>query len=174
MTCLSSPGFLYSHMVSLIYEICRILTEKISMPEWFKPMEFVILMVIAGLMVFILRRFPKMMAGVPFISPKAVQDRLAAEGKDILVIDVRTPDEFRGGHIPNALNLPLGDLSGKVGGLAETLQGYADTPVFLVCRTSNRAASAARILKDAGLRNLSVINGGMVKWTGQGLPVKQR
>lgn len=145
------------------------------MLENFKPLEFVVMIVIGGLMMFIIRRFPKMMAGVPFVAPKALKDVLdAARPDDVLVIDVRTPDEFRGGHVAGALNLPLGDLNNRVRELSEELKAYADHPVYLMCRTSNRASSAARTLKDAGLKNLKVVDGGMMKWARAGLPVETR
>lgn len=99
-------------------------------------------------------------------------DELAAhfnEAKDISVIDVRGPDEFAGplGHIPQARNLPLGELPGRLSELAS----LAERPVVLVCHTDRRSASAAPLLDEGGLRDVRVLRGGMVRWHEAGLPV---
>jgi uncharacterized membrane protein YdjX (TVP38/TMEM64 family)/rhodanese-related sulfurtransferase len=102
-------------------------------------------------------------------------DELAAglcESVDIAVIDVRGPDEFAGplGHIPNARNVPLGDLAARL----DDLKSLAEKPVVVVCHTDKRSASAARLLADAGLGDVRVLHGGMVRWTEAGLPVADR
>lgn len=125
--------------------------------------------------VLLFRMMPRLMSGgVPFVPPAEVRSRLD-QGSDMLVLDVRSPREFtgRGGHVPGALNLPLDrigqrleDLAGQ-GGLHEHL----DTPVFVICQTSSRAAHAARILrKKGGFRKLAVVSGGMSAWRAQGHP----
>ncbi len=92
--------------------------------------------------------------------------------RDIAVIDVRGPDEFAGplGHIPDARNLPLGELPRRV----QELGSLTEKPVVLVCRTDRRSASAAALLDDAGFRDVLVLRGGMVRWTEVGLPVADR
>jgi len=90
-----------------------------------------------------------------------------AVGRDVSVVDVRGPDEFFGplGHIPDARNLPLGELPSRVAELG------AERPVVLVCRTDRRSASAAAVLDHAGFRDVMVLRGGMVRWNEAGLPV---
>jgi uncharacterized membrane protein YdjX (TVP38/TMEM64 family)/rhodanese-related sulfurtransferase len=92
--------------------------------------------------------------------------------KAIAVIDVRGPDEFVGplGHIPNARNLPLPELSRRI----EELGPLTETPVVLVCRTDKRSASAAALLDSAGFRDVVVLRGGMIRWNEAGLPVADR
>src|SRR6516162_10051761 len=95
------------------------------------------------------------------------------DGANVLaVIDVRSPDEFVGplGHIPKARNVPLAELRDRI----EELRALVETPVVLVCRTDNRSASAAALLKEAGFRNVVVLRGGMVRWNEAGLPVADR
>ncbi|EKV31573.1 rhodanese-like protein [Caenispirillum salinarum AK4] len=117
---------------------------------------------------------PRLIAGAPFVPPREVKKRLDS-GEDALVIDVREPHEFNDalGHVPGALNLPISQLTSRAKSLSEDLKAYADTPVYLACKSSNRAASAARTLKGAGLRNVQVVAGGMMKWNRQGLPVQR-
>jgi uncharacterized membrane protein YdjX (TVP38/TMEM64 family)/rhodanese-related sulfurtransferase len=92
--------------------------------------------------------------------------------KAIAVIDVRRPDEFNGslGHIAGARNLPLDQLPQRIGELGS----LAEQAIVLVCHTDKRSARAAELLQDAGFRGVAVLRGGMVRWTGAGLPVAGR
>lgn len=95
-----------------------------------------------------------------------VQD-LVAGADGVRVVDVREPDEFTGplGHVAGAVNLPLGTLPGR---LAEIGAG---TPVVLVCRTDRRSVKAAALLREAGVRDVRILRGGMEAWNRRGLPV---
>jgi uncharacterized membrane protein YdjX (TVP38/TMEM64 family)/rhodanese-related sulfurtransferase len=110
-------------------------------------------------------------ADVRWIEVGELAPRLARR-EAVAVIDVRGPDEFTGplGHIPDARNLPLGELPA---GLRE-LGSLSDKPVVLVCMTDRRSARAAAILDAAGFRDVSVLRGGMVRWNEAGLPVAGR
>jgi phage shock protein E len=69
-----------------------------------------------------------------------------------VIIDVRTPEEFRDGAYPGARNIPVGNLGAR---LAEIPR---DRPLVLYCASGARSGSAARALKQAGY--LDVINAG--------------
>ena len=69
-----------------------------------------------------------------------------------IVVDVRTPDEFRGGAYPGAKNIPLADLGRRLGEIPK------DKPVILYCASGVRSSSAARAMKQAGYAD--VINAG--------------
>ena len=77
-----------------------------------------------------------------------------------LLLDVRTPEEFREGHIPGSRNLPLQDLEE-----APAVIESEAVPVFLYCRSGNRSATAARILRSMGYRNVTDL-GGINAWRG--------
>jgi phage shock protein E len=68
------------------------------------------------------------------------------------IIDVRTPEEFRDGAYPGARNIPVGNLSARLGEIPK------DKPVVLYCASGARSASAARTMKQAGF--VDVINAG--------------
>ena len=71
-----------------------------------------------------------------------------------LVIDVRTPGEFRSGAFPDAVNIPLDDLmSGNV-----ELGDNTEREIIVYCATGARSAYAQQILKSRGFAN--VVNGG--------------
>ena len=96
--------------------------------------------------------------------------RRIGHGEEIVVIDVREPDEFTGplGHIAGARNVPMSAFESRLGELA----ALARTPLVLVCRTDRRSAKAAEILRAAGLSNVSVLRSGMERWNDSDFPVE--
>jgi rhodanese-related sulfurtransferase len=93
-------------------------------------------------------------------------------GEVVTVIDVRSPEEFIGplGHIPASRNIPIAGLASQIGELA----GLEQAPLVLVCRTERRSATAARILREAGFVQATVLRGGMVQWNEHGFAVDGR
>lgn len=82
------------------------------------------------------------------------------------IIDVRTPDEFSGGHLQNAQNI---DISGSVfQQQIETLD--KSRPVFVYCLSGGRSASAATAMREAGFKEVYELDGGIMKWRGANLP----
>lgn len=75
-----------------------------------------------------------------------------------LLVDVRTPEEFAAGHISGAVNIPLGQLDGRMGEL-----GRKDAPLVLYCRSGNRSGQAARMLASAGYTSVHDL-GAMSRW----------
>jgi rhodanese-related sulfurtransferase len=98
------------------------------------------------------------------ISPIELQNLLAAR-PDLPLLDVRTPMEFDEVHPPQAQNLPLGDL------LPGTMKLEKDEPVYLLCRTGNRATTAANKFAEAGFTQPVVVEGGTEAWVAANLPV---
>ena len=84
----------------------------------------------------------------------------------LVILDVRTPAEFREGHLPGAVNMDY------FGGPFETqIQSLPKTaPVLLYCRTGNRSGSAYDIMTKAGIGNILHMNEGITKWQQLGLP----
>jgi uncharacterized membrane protein YdjX (TVP38/TMEM64 family)/rhodanese-related sulfurtransferase len=106
----------------------------------------------------------------PMLDIAALKARLDA-GDDLLVLDVRTPEEFTGelGHIQGARNLPLDAVAER----SEELAAWQERPVLLVCRTDRRSAKAAQILARKGFADVHVVAGGMEAWNAAGLPVER-
>lgn len=113
---------------------------------------------------------PRLLAGVPFVAPADLKARLD-RGEETLVIDVRSTNEFSGGHVPGAINLPVSEIGARLSRLANDLAPYQAAPVYVMCATANRSSHAARVLKKVGFVNIRVVDGGMGKWSRQGLPV---
>src|SRR4030066_1645077 len=68
-----------------------------------------------------------------------------------LLVDVREPDEYRGGHIPNALNLPLFGLSGGL----KQLEKHKARPLMVGCRLRQRSARAAGAPRKHGFPSVA-------------------
>ncbi len=83
------------------------------------------------------------------VPPSVVAERIKAGAK---IVDVRSPEEFQGGAYPGAVNIPLQNLSARLGELPK------DRPIVLYCASGMRSASAARILRAAGYER--VVNAG--------------
>ena len=71
-----------------------------------------------------------------------------------VLLDVRTPDEYRQGHIPGSKNVPLQSIS-KVAGVIDN----KSTPIFVRCLSGARSRQAAAILKQMGYTNVENIGG---------------
>ena len=88
------------------------------------------------------------------------------------VVDVREPDEFAGGSIASAVNVPLSRID-REGAAALDRAGVAHArgDVLMVCRSGARSGSAcARLQSTLGERAVN-LQGGLMAWVGAGLPV---
>ena len=87
----------------------------------------------------------------------------------LIIVDVRTPAEFREGHLPGAVNMDY------FGGPFETqIQSLPKTaPVLLYCRTGNRSGSAYDAMTKAGVGNILHMNEGIIVWQKLGLPLEK-
>jgi rhodanese-related sulfurtransferase len=92
--------------------------------------------------------------------------RLKEKGDPVVIIDVRQPEEFSGGHIHSARLMPLNTLSVKMHELPK------DRDILVVCRSGSRSSMATRQLVSAGYRAIN-LSGGMMAWEAARLPVKR-
>ena len=99
------------------------------------------------------------------IAPEDVQ-RYRGTGEDVVVIDLRTPEAFRAGHLPGARSLPLGEVRQREAEIPRTGR------VVLYAGTPEEAAAAYQALRDAGHRNVMVLAGGLPAWVRLGFPVE--
>lgn len=81
-----------------------------------------------------------------------------------VIVDVRTPEEFAGGHIAGAVNIDVSasDFSAKIADLAK------DVPYAVYCRSGNRSAAALAQMESAGFMNAYHLGGGVGAWTSSG------
>lgn len=86
-----------------------------------------------------------------------------------VVIDVCGPDEFVGGHIVGAKNIPLGELEAKLPGAVKNKA----LPLVLVCASGARSGRAIAVAKKLGYENTHSLSGGMGAWRAAALPVEK-
>lgn len=81
------------------------------------------------------------------------------------LVDVRTVEEYQGGHLPGAINVPLHELQNRVQEIPR------DKPVIVVCASGNRSMTGSEVLAVAGHQNVYNLQGGTMRWMMQGLPI---
>jgi rhodanese-related sulfurtransferase len=103
------------------------------------------------------------------ITPRALLERITA-GAPCDLIDVRSPVEYRALHAASAKLLPLDQLDPRA--LIDARPtNRRDHPVYLICKSGQRAAKAAEKFIDTGFANVLVVEGGTDAWTAAGCPV---
>jgi rhodanese-related sulfurtransferase len=91
-------------------------------------------------------------------------ERLRRDDPHTRVVDVRSPAEFSGRHIPGSCNVPLAEIGEHMADLASPDDG----PVVLVCESGRRARTAEDRLIAAGHPAVHVLTGGVAAWEAQG------
>ena len=94
------------------------------------------------------------------------ETRRMLEKPGTVLIDVRESDEWRQGHIPQAVGIPRGFLELRV----EEKVADHKTPVILQCASGTRSLLAARSLRELGYENVYNMTGGFNAWKDRGLP----
>jgi molybdopterin/thiamine biosynthesis adenylyltransferase/rhodanese-related sulfurtransferase len=101
---------------------------------------------------------------VPEVTVDQVKQRLAGNGKQVHLIDVREKEEYREGHLPGAVSVPRGFLEMQI----EEKIPDRDAEVIAYCQGGTRSLIAAKILKDMGYANVVSMAGGFGAWKGAG------
>lgn len=85
----------------------------------------------------------------------------------VIILDVRTPEEFNAGHIANAININFAgsDFASEVSKLDK------DATVAVYCRSANRSALATKEMADLGFTDMYDMQGGIIDWEAAGGPV---
>lgn len=105
---------------------------------------------------------------VPTVVDAEYLEEFMKEMSDLRLLDVRTPGEFESSHIRGSYNVPLDQL----GEHGAEIRANVDVPVVLVCQGGSRARKAEETLKQVGMPNLHVLDGGLSGWVSAGKPVE--
>lgn len=92
------------------------------------------------------------------ITPEEAKKRLDSE-KEIILLDVRTKEEYDTGHIKDSILIPVDNLKQEAEGKLKD----KEAPIFVYCRSGNRSTAAAKILVELGYKNVYNL-GGINKW----------
>jgi rhodanese-related sulfurtransferase len=87
--------------------------------------------------------------------------------KGALIIDVRPPEAFAGGHIVNARNIPLGEITND----PDPVRKKKDKVLLTVCDSGPTASRAANLLRKAGYESTFSLQGGLAAWRNENLPL---
>ncbi|MBC7983543.1 MAG: rhodanese-like domain-containing protein [Candidatus Obscuribacterales bacterium] len=103
------------------------------------------------------------------ITADKLQSRIEKKDAAIVLLDVRTAEEFAQGHVPGAKNIPHDQLAERV----SELLADKDKEVVLYCRSGRRAGIAAETLQAKGFEKLLHLEGDMQKWSAENRPVEK-
>jgi glyoxylase-like metal-dependent hydrolase (beta-lactamase superfamily II)/rhodanese-related sulfurtransferase len=97
--------------------------------------------------------------------PELSVDEVELVTADLMLIDVREPNEYASGHIPGAINLPQAELAMRLGEIPR------DRRVLVVCQAGMRSLRAAQFLAQVGFDDVASVRGGTAEWISAGRPV---
>lgn len=107
---------------------------------------------------------------MPFkeITMKELHEKLGSLGPKDKIIDVRSPEEYKDGHVPGSKNIPHTEVTKFI----DELRGFEN--VYIHCQMGGRAQRAASALEKAGLQNIVCVSiSGMGDWISLGYPIQK-
>ncbi|GAL23442.1 rhodanese-related sulfurtransferase [Vibrio maritimus] len=85
-----------------------------------------------------------------------------------IVVDIRSKDEFKRGHITDAVHVLPSDIKdGSFG----SLENHKSDPIIVVCKTGQTAQESANLLAKAGFEKVYLLKNGLVAWSEANLPL---
>lgn len=104
-------------------------------------------------------------AAVRNLGTAEVRRLLDSEGEGVFLLDVRTPGEFRRGHMPGAVLIPMNEVPRRLGEIP------GDRKILVVCASGARSAAVARFLDSRGYAWVGNYTEGVSGWARAGLPL---
>lgn len=106
-------------------------------------------------------------AGVRLVTPEEGAAIKADAPADLVVLDVRTPEEFAEGHLDGAIMVDFyaADFTDQLADLDP------DVPYLLYCRSGSRSGQAAALMEELGFVDVANVDGGILAWSDAGLDV---
>jgi len=89
---------------------------------------------------------------------------LIESNSSLIILDVRTREEYESGHIEGAILIPVSELEDRLDELSK------EEELLVYCRTGNRSSSAVNILKANGYIKIFHLNDGITAWINAGYP----
>ena len=105
---------------------------------------------------------------IELVPPADAAQVIADDPAGLVVLDIRTPDEFNEARLADAIMVDFyaDDFEAQL----DTLD--KDVPYVIYCRTGNRSSEAVKTMKDLGFVEVYEIDGGIVNWYDQGYPIE--
>ncbi len=108
-------------------------------------------------------------ADTVLVSQTELLKRLESKDPDLVVLDVRTADEFAAGHVPGARNVSHDLLASRI----DELAAARDKQVVVYCRSGRRTLLAEDILRKAGFKRVGHLEGDYLAWEAEQRPVER-
>ncbi len=134
-------------------------------PEFIGNHLFLATLFISLLILLLWNIFGKSLSGIRQISPAEATRLINHE--DAVVLDVRGEEDYKNGHILNAIHVPETELESR----QKQLEKYKNRVVVVSCGHGGTAARVARALKMNGFEKLYCLKGGIQGWRGDNLPL---
>ena len=110
---------------------------------------------------------PDEASGVRLVAPATADEIRTDPPAGLVILDVRTPEEFAEGHIEGATMLDFYEPDFA----AEVAELDPEQPYVLYCRSGNRSGQTATLMAELGFTDVAEVDGGIVAWQSSGLPV---
>jgi len=102
------------------------------------------------------------------VTPKRATEMINRD--EAVVIDVRAMNDFQTGHIINAINVPSNAIKNQL----KQLSKHKESPVIVTCRSGAQSNAACKQLREAGFEKVFNMQGGMLAWQNDDLPVSKK
>jgi len=123
-----------------------------------------LLTLVAGVLI----GLPLLAGDIGFIAQDALLARMSPQDPDLVILDVRTPEEYAAGHVPGAINVSHDQVAARL----PELSAYKSKDVVVYCRTGRRTRLALDVLKANGFERLWHLEGDMLAWQSQNRPLE--
>ena len=113
--------------------------------------------------------FSSNLYAIDLLTVKQLKEELNQTNQSLILLDVRTREEFNSGRIKNSINIPHDLLLSDISLVAD----YKSEKVVVYCRSGKRAKLVLDRLSDEGFRTLIDVDGDMIAWNSANLPIEK-
>lgn len=113
--------------------------------------------------------FSSNLYAIDLLTVKQLKEELNQTNQSLILLDVRTREEFNSGRIKNSINIPHDLLLSDISLIAD----YKSKKVVVYCRSGKRAKLVLDRLSDEGFRTLIDVDGDMLAWNSANLPIEK-
>jgi rhodanese-related sulfurtransferase len=100
------------------------------------------------------------------ISVHDAQGLINEQNSHCILLDVRSPSEYRSVHAKSAINIPLENISSS-----DTIEQLKNKKVICICQSGSRGKKAVETLSSLGITNVTNVEGGTTAWVNSNLPI---
>lgn len=154
--------------------LCESITNNFQQPKSMQQLiEFITnhIILFSALVVVLVLLVQNLLAGMggkSSVTPLQATQLINRE--DAVVVDVRPIADFNNGHIVNAINIPSTALKNQI----SVVTKHKGKPIIVACRSGAQSAAACKVLRNAGIEPVYNLQGGMLAWQNDSLPISKK